>query len=81
VTGAGIPCAGCGDGWTAHEPPDQLGPGPCTAAGCPCNGFRWLDPAVEPAGYPRGAPDDQLGRDLRRLEVLMTAADHRRRRR
>jgi hypothetical protein len=56
VTGSGLPCAGCGDGWTAHEAPDDLGPGPCTAARCPCNGFRWLDvepPAGVDLGYPR----------------------------
>ena len=56
MSGAGVPCAGCGDGWTAHERPDDLGPGACRARGCPCLGFRWLDaePAAEP-GYPSGA--------------------------
>lgn len=47
TTGEGVTCAGCGDGWTAH---DDDG-GPCTAVDgdgrCVCPGFRWL-PALTP---------------------------------
>jgi hypothetical protein len=70
MLGAGIDCAGCGDGWTVHEAPDELGPGPCTIPGCPCRGFRWLDRGDRAArrsgvvGYGRGAgyPDGRPGR-------------------
>jgi hypothetical protein len=54
VIDEGIVCAGCGDGWLRHEPPDEDGPGPCKVRACPCLAFRWLDPAVTPAGYPSG---------------------------
>lgn len=53
--GHGIPCAGCGDGFTVHDVDDDGPGGACTLPGCPCLGFRWLDEDEdEPAGYPRG---------------------------
>jgi hypothetical protein len=62
MTGEGVPCAGCGDGWTAHEEPA----GPCAAVDddgrCPCAGFRWLDPVPE--------------RELRRLAILAELRQH-----
>lgn len=55
VLGKGVECYGCGDGWTVHEAPDDLGAGPCTISGCPCPGFRWVprDVVDDAAGYPR----------------------------
>jgi hypothetical protein len=53
-----VMCWGCGDPFLRHEKDEGPGRGACTVPGCPCLGFRWVDPQPappEPLRAPAGA--------------------------